>query len=208
MNIPLVTKVREPKITAGLPWIVMVFGPTAVGKNTISEPLRQKGILSKVITATSRKKRPQEDESAYIWMRKQSTEETVSQYVENLIQECGLIEHDFHHNALYGVPLQSLEATLKRGPVLLIVEINGVKTISSLMRDKANILRIFIMPEDFEQISKRVQGRGDEDIRLEKARKEIKEAPDVADFYILNKEGQIAQAQQSLETLVKTYILK
>ncbi len=205
---PLVTNIREPEIVLGLPWIVFVFGPTSVGKNTLADPLRLKGILNKIITATSRKRRPNEAENAYVWMREPKRNETKDQYTENLVKEYNLIEHNFHNNALYGIPLKNLENELTRGPVLLIVEVNGVKTISNLMQGRANLLKIFIMPESMDQIKRRVQGRGQEEERLSRAKEEIDEAPNIADFYITNKEGQIFKAREALENLVKRYILK
>lgn len=205
-DIENVFEVTAPKVLDKKPWIVFLFGPSGAGKDTLAKDLQEKHILNVVTTATSRKKRPEEKKDVYVWMRAKRDNETEKDYVKNLVKEYELMEHDPHHNAVYGVPRLSVEKALRKGSILLIIEINGVETISRLMKGKANLLKIFVLPESIDQIKKRIKGRGDEAVRFEKALDELRRGPKIANFFLLNKENQITKGQQSLEKLVKRYI--
>lgn len=186
-----------------LPSIACIIGPGGAGKDTLIKPLVQKGAVRFLVTATSRKRREGEPEGAYIWMRGKLESEGQRSYIENLIKEYDLIEYDEHNGNLYGIPKESLARVSKEDIPLIRVDATGAKTLGKLLEGVANLLVIFIVPDNLEQIWQRIQGRGQEMERFLKSIEYIKEAPSVAHFYLHNREGRKEVSQQVLEALLQ-----
>lgn len=85
------------------------------------------------------------------------------------------------------------------------------------MKDKVNMITIFIVPDSYEQVWKRIQGRGNEEERMETSIGYAVEAPNFTNYYLHNTEypGQyrrdyskngLVLAQNSFKELVRMYI--
>lgn len=193
-----------------LPWIFCVIGPSGAGKDTIVKPALDSGIVHKAKTATTRERRTNEAEDAYIWIRANIKEgESLENFISRVEAEEGikLIEYDEHNGHIYGLPESSLIEAANKGPVLVVTESIGVQTLREKLGDKYNIVSIFILPENYEQVWERNQGRGNETERFKEAIEYIKEAPKIANYFILNKEYRdprvgIENSQESLSGLV------
>jgi len=184
-----VYKVLEhPPIDITKPIVFIIIGPSGAGKDTLADHLVLKGLVNKLTTATSRKRRIEqgEPEDAYIWMREKKREdESDEEYYANLIIEYNLIEHDGHHGSVYGLPYSSLENRTKK-PSLIRTENKGLKTIMEKLQADYNIISVFIVPDNYEILLSRIQGRGNLELRMAKSVEEVKEARELVNYVILN----------------------
>jgi guanylate kinase len=211
-DIPLIYLNRKPKINPLLPTVFILIGPSGSGKDTVSDVLYLDETIIRATTATSRARRIEEGEPAerHIWMRSQKDTETTDEYDRNLVQEYQLVEYDRHFGNLYGLPLSSLETAMMKGIPLIRNEPRGAKTICKFMKDKANCIVVFIIPESFEQVWQRAEGRVNFEERKLKSIEEVKEAPEVSHYYLFNpieynNRPGLPQAQEALRKLIKQY---
>ncbi|PPE04989.1 guanylate kinase [Entomoplasma ellychniae] len=151
--------------------IVIISGPSGVGKGSVNEKLLQdkKLNLEYSISMTTRKPRNGEvDGVNYYFVSK---EEFASAIVNN-----ELIEHASFVGNSYGTPRKYVEEKLKNSKnVILEIEVDGA---TQVLRNEANVLSIFLMPPNITELATRIKGRNsetDEVIkqRLDKALLEI-----------------------------------
>lgn len=180
---------RDTPLDLSKKTIIVITGPTGSGKDTILEPYENDPRFSRVITATTREKREGEDDSEYIWMRKKREDESQQDYINNLIKEYDLVESDFHNDNLYGIPRKSIEKASADGKLIILkIELNGLRSIIDKFSDKYNIVSIFIVPESYTQIWDRIANRDNQAERMSKAVDEVLLAPELVNYFILNKE--------------------
>ena len=196
------------KIDPKLPGIVVAAGPSGVGKDTVIEKAKSEEGIYFVVSATNRQRRIDkgEPEDAYVWMRAQRSGESWKSYVENLVGEYRLLEHDVHHGNVYGMPEVSLNEAIRQGIALVRVDLNGAETISSLYQGKANVMVVFIVPDNFEQIWDRIRGRDNALTRMRDSVGDVIKAPNVAHFYLHNgydARGYSTQVHDSFVNLIK-----
>lgn len=211
-DIPLVYVNKQPELDPSLPTLFVVSSPGGGGKNAISDPLIKEGVLFQSRTATTRARRVHEGEAEdkYIWMRSKQENETDEEYWQHLISEYELVEHMHFNGFFYGIPFPELQNTMAKGPTVLLIEPHGVVVLREALKGKANLIVIFIVPESYAQLWERMKLRENPEQRLQISVKEIKEAPQNADFYLFNPleyNGQpgLPQAQESLRQLVLRY---
>lgn len=172
--------------------IFIINGLTGSGKDTIMNHLTKKKLVVKATTAVNRDKRPGEASNSYIWMRKQLSTESDKQYLNNLIKEYALLEYNQHHDNIYGLPRKSLVNALKQGPVIIRNEPHGAQTLIQKLGDQYNIIVLFILPDSWEQIYKRIHRKGQERdnvfTRLQDSKHMLSESKNSTHFYIHNTE--------------------
>jgi guanylate kinase len=99
-----------------------------------------------------------------------------------------LLEHDAHLNACYGTPRGPVDRQLASGrPALLEIDLQGARQVRQAMPDA---LLVFLAPPSFDELARRLEGRGTEDPtkvreRLDLARVELA-AEDEFDEVIVN----------------------
>ncbi len=87
-----------------------------------------------------------------------------------------LLEHDAHFGASYGTPRRPVQEKLAQGvPVLLEIDIQGARQVRVA---EPGALLIFLAPPSFDELARRLAGRGTEDgervrSRLDRARVEM-----------------------------------
>ena len=121
---------------------------------------------------------------------------------EALVAAGGLLEWAEFAGNFYGTPRQPVEDQLATGrPVLLEIELEGARQVR---RSFPEAVQIFLAPPSFEELERRIRGRGTESEeailrRLSRAKDEIK-AQDEFDAVLINDD--LDQALQRLEQLM------
>jgi guanylate kinase len=165
--------------------LVVLAGPTAVGKGTVTAEVRTHHPEVWVSTsATTRPPRPGEiDGEHYLFVSDAD--------FDAMIAAGDLLEWAVVHNlARYGTPRAPVEEVLAAGrPALLEIDLQGARQVRASMPEA---LFVFLAPPSWEELVRRLVGRGTEDEaqreqRLATARAELA-AADEFDVVIVNDE--------------------
>ena len=183
--------------------IFILSGPSGSGKTTLYKKLlasrKLAGKLVKSVSMTTRPRRVGEkhgrdylfaDEKAFLNMKKKDQ----------------FLESQKVFDNFYGTPRRSVEKLLAQGKnVLLAIDVKGAKVVS---RKFPKAYKIFIKAPSWNDLKKRLEGRGSEhkdsvQLRLKTASQELKEARNY-DYVVIN--DRLAHAFKELETFVLTKI--
>ncbi|MCS4535152.1 guanylate kinase [Corynebacterium sp. HS2168-gen11] len=164
--------------------LVVLLGPSAVGKSTVVSRLREElPSLYFSVSMTTRAPRPGEvDGQDYFFV---SAEE-----FQRRIDAGEMLEWADIHGGLQrsGTPAEPVEAALAAGrPVLVEVDLVGARNVAALMPEARTV---FVAPPSWETLVERLTGRGTEtqeviERRLQTARTEL-DAQDEFDHIIVN----------------------
>lgn len=170
--------------------LVVLAGPTAVGKGTVSRYIRENyPNVSLSISATTRAPRPGEVDGEHYYFVSDAQ-------FDDMIQRGEFLEYATVHNASrYGTPRPPIDAALADGKsVLLEIDLQGAR---SVRREMPEALLVFLLPPSWDELVRRLVGRGTEEApeqarRLETAKVELS-AQDEFDVKVVNREvGQAA----------------
>lgn len=162
--------------------LFVISGPSGVGKNTLlNRVMEKRDRVSYSISATSRPMRAKEinGESYYFVSREE---------FEAMIRGDKLLEYAEYDGNYYGTPLRPiLEATGRGDDIVMDVEVVGALKIKQRLPDA---VLVFIKAPSFDEIRKRMLGRGDlspqaMESRLNRAVWECENA-DKYDYVIVN----------------------
>ena len=172
--------------------LIVLAGPTAVGKGTVAAHVRRthpEVWLS--VSATTRAPRPGEENGVHYWFV--SDEE-----FDRLVAEGDLLEWAVVHKAArYGTPRQPVDLALASGhPAMLEIDLQGARQVRETMPEA---LFVFLKPPSWDELVRRLVGRGTEseaerERRLETARAELV-AESEFDVTIVNHEVHAAAEQ-------------
>lgn len=181
--------------------LVVLAGPTAVGKGTVSTHIRENyPDVHLSVSATTRSPRPGEvDGVNYFFVS--------DEQFDRLIETGQMLETATVHNAFrYGTPREPIEEALARGQsVLLEIDLQGARAVRKAMPEA---VLVFLLPPTWEELVRRLIGRGTEDSveqqrRLETAKVELA-AQDEFDYRVVNHEvGQAAREVVDLMAIPK-----
>jgi len=174
----------------------VLTGPSGVGKGTLVKLLLQRHPqIWLSVSATTRAPREGEQEgSSYFFLSRPAFEQRVA--------DAGLLEWAEFAGNLYGTPRQPVEERLAQGrPVLLEIELEGARQVR---RSFPQAFQVFLEPPSFEELERRIRGRGTDSEaaiarRLERARVELAAAPEF-DARLVN--GELETALAELERLM------
>lgn len=183
---------REPRSR-----LVVLAGPTAVGKGTVAAYVRQHHPEVWVsVSMTTRPPRPGEVDGVHYHFSSEQEFERLRAHDEFL--EWAVV----HGRARYGTPRGPVERALAQGrPALLEIDLQGARQVREHMPDA---LFVFLAPPSWDDLVDRLTGRGTEteeerEVRLATARTELAAATEF-DVTIVN--DQVARAGEELVSLM------
>ncbi|HEY9804123.1 MAG TPA: guanylate kinase [Leptolyngbyaceae cyanobacterium] len=168
--------------------LIVLTGPSGVGKGTLMRSLLQRHPeLYYSVSATTRAPRPGEvDGKNYYFISR-------SKFEQLLAQGEFLESAEFAGN-YYGTPREAVLSQVQSGKlVVLEIELEGARQIRASFPEA---LSIFILPPSFEELERRIRGRGQDSEeaiarRLQRAKQEIA-AADEFDIQIVNDDFETA----------------
>jgi guanylate kinase len=179
--------------------LTVLAGPTAVGKGTITSWVRANHPEIWIsVSATTRRRRPGEEDGVHYHF--------VSEVeFDRLVADDELLEWAVvHKGARYGTPRRPVEEALAAGrPALLEIDLQGARQVRERMPEA---LFVFLAPPSWEELVRRLVGRGTEDAaererRLETARGELAAEPEF-DVTVVNR--RIHDAGEELVELMRS----
>ena len=165
--------------------LVVLAGPTAVGKGTVAAAIREDHPEVWIsVSATTRPPRPGEEHGVHYWFVSDAE-------FDAMIEDAELLEWAVvHKRARYGTPRGPVDAALAEGrPAMLEIDLQGARQVRQTMPEA---LFVFLKPPSWDELVRRLVGRGTESEeerarRLETAELEMA-AEDEFDVTIVNHE--------------------
>ena len=182
------------------PLLVVVSGPSGVGKSTIvAELARRHPQVVPIVTATTRERRDGElDKVHYHFLSPAEFQE--------LRERKGLLEQAMVHQHWYGTPIDQVRGILAAGrDAILTIDPQGARSVRALVPDA---LLIFIMPPSIEDLDQRLARRGSEDgadraLRRRNAETEMAAAGDY-DYAIVNQTDHPDDAVEQIWEIIQS----
>jgi guanylate kinase len=187
-----------PEASPAPPILVVLSGPSGVGKDAALSGLRQ---LDRpwhfVITATTRSPRPGErdgvdhvflDTDTFLKMRERDE----------------FLETAEVYGRWYGTPRAQVRKALKDGKdVILRIDVQGVASVKAVAPEAVGIV---IVPESLEDLRWRLTDRGsnasdDLELRLAAAREELAQVS-LFDYRVVNRQGQLEQTVAEIDAII------
>lgn len=172
--------------------LVVLAGPTAVGKGTVAACVRREHPDIWIsVSVTTRPARPGEVDGVHYHFVDDAE-------FDRLVATDGLLEWAVvHGRARYGTPRAAVEEQLQAGrPALLEIDLQGARQVRESMPDA---LMCFLAPPSWDELTRRLVGRGTESAaererRLQTARVELA-AESEFDVTIVNTDVEAACAE-------------
>lgn len=169
--------------------LLVISGPSGVGKGTIVNRLMQSGEYALSVSCTTRSPRTGEKEGkSYFFL---SREEFLSRIRQN-----DFLEYDEHFGNLYGTPKSFVESCLKERSVILEIDVVGALNVKNSYPEAVLIM---LLPPDLMELRARLIGRDSEtnsqlETRLERAKFELSQK-NKFDYKIVNDDLDLAEAK-------------
>lgn len=192
-NVPF-PNLLEPK-----PLLIVISGPTAVGKDAVIKLMFDKRIpLHFVVTATDRRPRENEVNGVdYIFV-------TTEQF-EEMIRNNALAEYARVYDNYKGIPRNQIEPAMKSGKdVILRVDVQGAQQLRRMYPD---CVQIFLTTTNEAELRERIEARKTEtkeeiERRLKKAREEFQHIPRF-DYIVVNSKDRLDETVEIILAIIK-----
>jgi guanylate kinase len=174
------------------PLVVVISGPSGVGKDATIARMRQRGgRFHYVVTATTREMRPGEKDGVdYYFLTKED-------FLNRMARD-EFLEYAEVYNNMYGVLKSEVRQALAKGEdVIIKVDVQGAATLKTKI---PNAVFIFLEPPSIDDLAERLKNRKSDsehsvNVRIGKAEEEMK-AREIFNYTIVNTSG-------NLDTTVK-----
>lgn len=178
-------------------FLIIISGPSGVGKGTIIEEVRKK--IPELLFSTSVTTRPprpnEKDGVQYHFITENEFKKGIA---ENRFLEWANV-----HGNYYGTPRSFIEENLTKGlEIILDIDVQGALSVKKIYPDA---VYIFILPPDFDELKKRLTGRSTENSaaiahRLKDAEEELRHL-DAYPYHITN--DSLSQAVSKIIEIIR-----
>jgi guanylate kinase len=180
------------------PLLIVISGPSGVGKDTVVSRMQERGIpFHFVVTATSRPPRPGEVHGEDYFFVSEAAFET-------MISEDELLEHAVVYGQYKGVPKQQVREAMASGKdVVMRLDVQGAATVRAIAPDAVLVfLSASSETELFDRLRRRKMDT-EEQVRrrMEAAREEMRRLP-LFDYVVINHESHVDQAVDDILRII------
>jgi guanylate kinase len=194
------TKTSEFDLYRPEPLLIVISGPSGVGKDTVLRLMeeRNESPFHFVVTATTRPIREGEIHGVdYFFV---SNDEFAKMIEENELLEYAVVYNDYK-----GIPKQQVRDALASGKdVIMRLDVQGAATLRKMAPEAVTI---FLTTESEEALVNRLKARKSEtaeglNLRIAAARQEMKRA-DEFDYIVINREGHMDEAVDTIQAIIQ-----
>lgn len=180
------------------PLLIVLSGPSGVGKDATLQALKKRNIpLHFVITATTRKPRPEETHGVdYFFYSKEK--------FQAMIEANELLEYAIVYDDYKGIPKDQVQKAMQSGrDVILRVDVQGAAKLREL---NPEAVLIFLLPSSVEEWHQRLNDRQTEteesmNIRMNKVKWEL-EYLKIFDYMVVNRHNQLEEAVETIVAII------
>ncbi len=189
----------QKRMTFPNPMLVVVSGPSGVGKSTIvAELARRHPQVVPIVTATTRSQRDGEVHGVHYHFL--DRDEFLS-----LRDTGGLLEWAEVHGNLYGTPVDQVRGILAAGrDAILTIDPQGAGQVRDSVPDA---LLVFVKPPSMEDLAQRLVGRGSESAEsLERRRRDAEQwmaDTQAYDHVVVNETGHPEEAAELIWEIIQ-----
>jgi guanylate kinase len=194
----MVSDGAEPFHTADSPILVVLSGPSGVGKDTVIQEIKGSGFgIHHVVTATTRAPRAGETDGVDYYFVSQDE-------FSRMIDANELLEYAEVHGNRYGTPLHEVRSAFARGEdALLKIDVQGGLQVK---RRIPQAVFVFLAPPSLQELLGRLERRHTESVdelerRTRDAHFEMSQR-DAYDYVIVNQEYCVGTAAEQLKCIV------
>ena len=170
-------------MTEGSGTIVVVSGPSGVGKTTICKAINERldNVYLSASVTTREKSETEVDGRDYWFITKQQFQQRIEKGL--------LLEYAEVFGNLYGTPKDKTDQALQAGKtVVLEIDVQGARQVKAVY---PKAVMIFILPPEQKDLIERISSRAREDaetakVRLSKAESEIADARQLCQYMVVN----------------------
>jgi guanylate kinase len=193
--------IDEPIAGAPGAMLVIVSGPSGVGKDTVISSLCLIPTLPEryfVVTCTTRPRREYEEDGVHYHFM---TAEAFTRKRD----AGGFLEANLVHGHWYGTPRDQVRAALAAGrDAILKIDVQGAAVVKQKVPEA---LLVFLVPPSLEDLFSRLQARATEsadelDVRQRNAALELARQEDY-DYVVLNETGQVARTAARVDEIIR-----
>jgi len=181
------------------PLLVVLSGPSGVGKDTVLQRLRERYPEAYfAVTATTRPPRENETHGVdYFFLERED--------FERRLAEGGFLESAVVYGNRYGVPKEGVREALAHGQDAVVkVDVQGAATIRGLVGDAG--VFIFLAPESMSELLRRLWSRKTDDFtklmeRFNTASRELERVGEF-DYVVFNEAGRLDQTLDEICAII------
>ncbi len=182
----------------GVPLLVVLSGPSGVGKDAVLNRMKQAGYAALYVTTmTTRARRPREKDGVHYDFV------SVDKFHE-MIRNGELLEWANVYGNWYGVPRRPVKQALDSGQDAIVkVDVQGAATIKGLLPEA---ISIFLLPPSMDELMMRLRQRHTEsafdlELRLKTAEDEMKQLAQF-DYAVVNEKDGLDRAVFQIEAIL------